>query len=87
MALLMGVRWFQGTAFGSPVVPDENSTLVVRYGSPVTDSKVSSFDKRSDQEMSPGRRRGMVTAAWRPCSDLPDGTTMTVDAPASTTVS
>ena len=53
--------------------------LVVRLGSPVTDSKVLSLEKRSSQEMSPSRSRG---DAWSPV-----GTTITVEAPASTTVS
>ena len=63
MALLMGVRCVQGMAFGSPVVPEENRMLVVRLGSPVTDSKVLSLEKRSSQEMSPSRSRG---DAWLP---------------------
>ena len=79
MALLMGVRCVQGMAFGSPVVPEENRMLVVRLGSPVTDSKVLSLEKRSSQEMSPPRSRGDAR--------LSVGTTITVEAPASTTVS
>ncbi len=79
IAALTGVSWVHGIAFGSPVVPDEKSTLVTRSGSPGTGSNSSAPppSTRSAHHRSP--RRSRIPA--------PVSTATARSAPASTTLS
>ncbi len=54
MAALIGVSCVHGIALGSPVVPDENRTLVIDSGSAATGENGASSPRKSSHHTSPG---------------------------------